>query len=333
MKKNRAALVHVPRGGELGPPGAVPPAAQPVAVYLASLAPDSRPAMLSGLNAIASMIKAGESAYTLEWFKLRFIHTQAIRAKLVERYSPRTINRMVSSVRGVLKAAWNLGQISTDDYHRAIQMKHVSVHGLPPSGRWVPMDEIEKLMRCAAGQPEPKNLRDQALLIVLYAGGLRRQEAAALDVADYDAKTGELKVRRGKGRKYRTTYINEAYQPWLEPWLAYQKDRGVEPMFVRMGRRGKPTSRRLSRAGIAHAVDQLCGKSKIPEMGSHDLRRSFATELLDNGADLLQVQELMGHADVKTTKIYDRRGERGKKKAVEKFPVVLRYDEFQRTKR
>lgn len=331
MKKNRSALVHVPRGGELGPPGKIPPEAQPVAVYLASLAPDSRPAMLSGLNATASMVKSGATAYTLPWCDLRFVHTQAIRAKMMSVYGPRTVNRMVSAIRGVLKAAWNLGQMSTDDYHRAIQIKHESVHGLPPAGRWVPTNEIQKLLRAAAAQPAPLCYRDQALLVVLYAGGLRRQEAAALDVDDYKASTGQIDVMRGKGRKYRTTYLAEAYQEWLEPWAAFQRERQCEPMFTKWGR-GGPLTRRLSREGVGHVVDELCTLATIPEMGAHDLRRSFATELLEAGADLLLVQSLMGHADVKTTKIYDRRGEKAKRRVIdERFPVVLRYDDIKRS--
>lgn len=331
MKKNKGGLVHVPRSaGELAPAGPIPPAAQPVAIYLASLAPSSRPAMLSGLNVIAGLVKSGSNAYTLEWYKLRFAHTQALRAKLMDLYGPRSVNRMVSSLRGVLKAAWNLGQMSTDDYHRAIQVKHESVHGLPPAGRWVPTDEVQKLLRAAAAQPEPRCYRDQALIVVMYAGGLRRQEAAALSLADYQPNTGKLEVMRGKGRKYRTTYLREEYQAWLEPWVKFQRERGCEMMFVKWSRRG-PTKRKLSPAGVWMVVNNLCELAEIPEMGAHDLRRSFATELLEAGADLLIVQNLMGHADVKTTQIYDRRGEQTKRKIIdERFPVVLRYEDVKR---
>ena len=335
MKRNRSTgLVHMPRGagGELGPPGKIPVEAQPVAIYLASLAADSRPAMLSGLNAIAAIVERGATAYTLPWYKLRFVHTQAMRAKLMEIYGPRTVNRMVSSVRGVLKAAWNLGQISTDDYHRAIQIKHETVHGLPPAGRWVPVADVKKILRAAAGQPAPRCFRDQALVIVLYAGGLRRQEAAALDLVNYNPDTGAIEVTRGKGRKYRVTYIAEGYRSWLEPWVRHQNREGKSDsgaMFVRWSRRGAGRAR-LSRIGVAHVIGRICKLAGVEDLAAHDLRRSFATELLEAGADLLQVQELMGHADVKTTKIYDRRGEKSKQRAVEKFPIALAYEDFKK---
>lgn len=331
MKKNRSTgLVHTPRTAELAP-RAVTPSAAPVAVYLASLAPTSRPAILSGLNAIANLVKAGATAHTLPWADLRYVHTAAIRSKLVELYGARTVNRMLASMRGVLKAAWNLEQMSTDDYHRAIQVKQEKTGGLPPAGRWVPTNEIIELLRAAAAQDGPRALRDQALVIVLYAGGLRRQEAAGLDVDDYDAKDGCLKVRRGKRRKYRSVYIPEGYRGWLEPWLELRRQITTDerPMFVSWRRFG-PTKRRLSELGVDHTLDLIRQKAKIPKLSPHDLRRSFATELLENDADLLMVQDLMGHANVNTTKIYDRRGEKGKRKAVEKFPVALRYDDYQK---
>lgn len=331
MKKNRSTgMVHVPRGaGEIGPPGKVRPEAQPVAIYLASLAADSRPAMISSLHVIARIVDHTTDAYSLPWYKLRYVHTAAIRTKLRETYAPRTINRMLSAMRGVLKAAWRLEQLSTDDFYRAIDIQHEKTSGLAPAGRYVEPEEVGALLRAAGGQPAPLCYRDQALVLVLYAGGLRRQEAAAMDVADYDPTDGGIEITRGKGRKYRSTYISEGYRGWLEPWIAFQKERQCEPMFVSWGRKG-PSSDRIGRAGVDHALDKVRKLAKVADFDPHDLRRSFATLMLDSGADLLMVQQLMGHASPSTTQIYDRRGEVGKKKAAEKFPVVLSYEDFQK---
>jgi integrase/recombinase XerD len=144
-------------------------------------------------------------------------------------------------------------------------------------------------------------------------------------------------VRRGKGAKFRITYIAEGYRPWIAPWLAHRKAIGsevTEPMFVRWtrssgGANGGATNKRVGDVGIDYVLNRIRDLAGITEKFTpHDLRRSFATELFDAGADLLMVQSLMGHADAKTTKMYDRRGEAGKKTAVEKFPVVLRYDDL-----
>ncbi len=337
MKKKPTDLVHRPRRADLARPIATP---DPVTVYLSSLSKDSQPSMLSGLHAVARLVDRDCDAQTLPWANLRFSHTNALRAKLIEIYAHRTVNRMMAAVRGVLKAAWRLDLMVTDDYIRAVDFKPVKTRGLPPSGRVVPTDEIGTLFGSTAGTKrlrknpprhrDPLAYRDQALLVVLYSAGVRRQEASALDVGDYDDKTGALTVRRGKGAKYRVAYIPEGYRSWLTPWIEYQRERKVEPMFVRWTRSG-PTDKRLGRAGVDHVLHRLALEAKIPKLTPHDLRRSFATELLEHGADLLMVQQLMGHADVRTTSIYDRRGEAGKKKAVEKMPVALRYEDRKNT--
>lgn len=331
MKKRKTtALVRRPHdaGTELARPRELRPEENPVAVYLASLASDSRPAMLSGLKVIATMVNRDAQVFELPWHELRFKHTQALRAVLVERYAARTVNRMISALRGVLKAAWKLEQLSTDHYMRAIDLKHVSTKGLPPSGRVVEQLEVGKLLRAAAASPEPMCHRNQALLIVLYACGVRRQEASSLNTEDYNEKDGALTVRRGKRSKYRVTYLPEGYRSWIAPWLAFQRGRSCEPMFTQWDRDAGPTAKRLGRAGVDKVLQDVAKLASVDDVTPHDLRRSFATDLLDNGADLLMVQQLMGHADVKTTSIYDRRGEAGKRKAIEKLPVVLRYEDL-----
>jgi site-specific recombinase XerD len=161
--------------------------------------------------------------------------------------------------------------------------------------------------------------RAQAMLVMLYAGGLRRQEVSSLDVADYDQETGAVTVRRGKGAKSRIAYIPTAYRELLVPWLSA---RAAGPMFVRFNRYGVTTGR-LGRKGINYLLEEIRTRSGVGPFSPHDLRRSFGTHLLDAGADILMVQELMGHSDLKTTKIYDRRGERGKQAAVEHLPTTV----------
>ena len=75
--------------------------------------------MRQALDAIAHLVGEGADALTLPWANLRFQHTAAIRSKLAETYAPATANKMLSALRGVLKAAWKLGQVSAEDYHRA----------------------------------------------------------------------------------------------------------------------------------------------------------------------------------------------------------------------
>jgi len=327
MARKPVALVLQPRTvASLEIPGEIRAAEHPVAIYLSQLSEDSRPAMKSGLGKIATLVDHNASYWSLPWHQLRFQHTQAIRAALVSSYGPRAVNRMLSGLRGVLKAAWQLGQIDTDAYQRALDFKSVKTSDLPPAGRSVAIEEVRAILRAIASQEAPKSWRDQAMFIVMFAGGLRRQEASSLDVSQYSPSTGCLRVERGKRGKFRETYLAEGYRPWLAPWHEFQKERGCTPMFVRWDRDKGPTTKRLGRAGVDHVLGELTGLAGISDLTPHDLRRTFATDLLANGADILMVQKLMGHADVKTTAIYDRRGEKGKQAAVEKLPIALPYE-------
>ena len=322
--EDETALVHQPSSANLVV--SRPASEHPVAVYLAQLtSADSVPAMRSSLGKIAALVDARATAETLPWHQLRFQHTQALRAELVRTYEPRTVNRMLSALRGVMKAAWQLGQITTDDYQRAMDFKGLKTTGLPPSGRVVSIEEVRTILIAAATQDPPKSWRDQALLVTMFAGGLRRQEAAAVNTDHFDAQTGAVTVRKGKGGKFRTTYLAAGYREWVEPWAKFQHDRGCEAMFVRWNKTQGPTTQRLSNAGVDYVLGELVELAKINDLTPHDLRRTFATDLLENGADILMVQKLMGHADVKTTAIYDRRGEKSKQAAVEKMPIALRY--------
>ena len=95
---------------------ALPLDQRPAAVYVAGLAHGSRRTMRAALDKIAGMLITGADALTINWAALRFQHTAAIRSKLAEQYSAATANKMLSALRGVLKAAWRLGQMSSDDY-------------------------------------------------------------------------------------------------------------------------------------------------------------------------------------------------------------------------
>src|SRR3972149_6632200 len=99
MRKNRS-IVHQPRaaGGELERRTPIPYEGQPVAVYINHLAPDSRPAMLSGLRHIVAMVDPTKDLNTFPWYRLRYQVTKAIKARLREHYQPRSINRMLSAL-------------------------------------------------------------------------------------------------------------------------------------------------------------------------------------------------------------------------------------------
>jgi site-specific recombinase XerC len=156
-------------------------------------------------------------------------------------------------------------------------------------------------------------VRDTAILAVQYGAGLRRAEVVALDLADLDRDSGALRVH-GKGNKERLAYVPQGGRLALDEWLAL---RGVEPgpLFWPIGRTGIPTPGRPSCQAILYIARRRGTAARVATFSPHDLRRSFISDLLDAGADLSAVADLAGHAQVETTRRYDRRGEAAKQRA------------------
>ncbi|WP_237565987.1 site-specific tyrosine recombinase XerD [Ornithinimicrobium cerasi] len=170
--------------------------------------------------------------------------------------------------------------------------------------------DVERLLQAAALGDGPAALRDRALLEVLYGCGARVSEAIALDLDDLElgrAEDGTGGVVRlfGKGRKERIVpmgrYARDALDAWLvrgRPGMA-RAGRGTPAVFVNA--RGGRLSRQSAWSAIKAAADRAGLRGDV---SPHTLRHSFATHLLDGGADVRVVQELLGHASVTTTQIY-----------------------------
>jgi site-specific recombinase XerD len=185
-----------------------------------------------------------------------------------------------------------------------------------PAGRGLAAGELRALFTATA-DGTPSGSRDAALLAVLYGGGLRREEAVALLVGDYDPEAGSLRVR-GKGGRERIAYATNGDA--LDDWLQV---RGVEPgpLFVPVDKAGRLTIRRITGTAVLYLLRRRATAVGVARFSPHDLRRSYVSDLLDAGADISTVQRLAGHTQVTTTQRYDRRGEREKRKAAELLHV------------
>jgi site-specific recombinase XerD len=305
VPQSSAALSH--------PPILSPLDHNPAAVYLARLtSTKSRRTQKGALEAIARLVSGGQQGILeFGWAGLRYQHTAAIRSKLAGSYAPSTANRMISALRGVLEEAWQLGLINADEYHRAAKIKNIKAETLP-TGRALAKSEIDALVGTCKSTA-PIDIRDAAILGVLRSGP-RRFEVAGLDLADWDLTEGSLKIV-GKGRKERTIYLLDWAIAALQSWLVI---RGAEPgsLFHPINKGGKITPKRLSDEAIRTILLKRAESAGVVDISPHDWRRTFASDLLDSGADIVTTQKLLGHADPKTTARYDRRGEATKKRAV-----------------
>ncbi len=148
-----------------------------------------------------------------------------------------------------------------------------------------------------------ESLRDRALLELLYATGLRRRELANVAVYDVDLSRGLLMVRAGKGNKDRMVPLGERASSWVEKYLIEARpelNRGAEEALF-LNRHGKP----MLAGHMAKQVKRAMKTAGIETAGSlHLLRHACATHMLEGGADIRFIQELLGHANLQTTEIY-----------------------------
>ena len=318
---------RVAEGSALLPARAVPPSdLHPGSVYLASLSEGSRRTMRAALESMADLVSDGRAdALTLPWHELRYGHTAAIRSALAERYAPATANKMLSALRGVLKECWRLGYVSAEDYHRARDLGPVRGETLP-KGRSLSYKEMKNLFDACADDEKPgRGARDAALLAVLYVCGLRRSEAAALRLSDYDMGSGELKVGSGKGNKARIVYAVGGAEDALADWISYRgEDVSDGPLFCPVLKSGRVVLRRMHPQTVYDILKRREKELGAKGFSPHDFRRTFVGDLIDETGDLSAAQKLAGHASVDTTARYDRRGERAKKAAASRLRVPYR---------
>lgn len=164
------------------------------------------------------------------------------------------------------------------------------------------IEEVDKLM----GQPRvtlPLGLRDRAMLELMYGTGVRVSELLSLQIEDVNTTAGFLRCL-GKGRKERIIPVNQTSIDWIQRYLARARNLLVKNYLERtlfVNANGRP----MSRQGFYKILGAYAKKAELgKEVTPHTLRHSFATHLLENGADLRAVQEMLGHADISTTQIY-----------------------------
>jgi integrase/recombinase XerD len=176
----------------------------------------------------------------------------------------------------------------------------------PPSRlpKAIPVEDVERLLDAASVGDTPASFRDRALLEVLYGTGARISEAVGLDVDDVEGEDGVVRLR-GKGGKERIvplgSYAGSALSAWLVRGRPAFASRGTGTPALFLNARGG----RLSRQSAWSVLRACAERAHLGgHLSPHTLRHSFATHLLEGGADVRVVQELLGHASVTTTQIY-----------------------------
>ncbi len=211
--------------------------------------------------------------------------------------APASRARLLSTLRSLYRFLAAEGEVRHDPTQTLVA---------PRRGRRLPpvlsVRQVERLLDAVPGA-EPADLRGRAILELLYGCGCRVSELCGVDVADLDRADASL-LLRGKGSKERIVPVGEPALQAVEAYL----DAGRPHL---LGRRPSPAlflnqrGGRLSRVSVWALLKKAGAAAGLPEtLSPHTLRHSYATHLLEGGADLRVVQELLGHADISTTEIY-----------------------------
>lgn len=208
-----------------------------------------------------------------------------------------TISRCIASIRSFFSFLLQEGII---EHNPALDMESPKIEKKLP--RVLTTREVDLLL-CQPKPGEHNGLRDKAMLELLYASGIRVSELVDLNITDFDPQVGYLRCR-GKGMKERivpigTMAINHVSEYLDNSRAKLLKNNGDPALFV------NHHGGRMSRQGFWKILKKYARKSNINgAITPHTLRHSFATHLLENGADLRSVQEMLGHSDISTTQIY-----------------------------
>jgi integrase/recombinase XerD len=221
--------------------------------------------------------------------------TQFVMSLTREGLSPRSVSRMISSVRGFYRYLLLDGHLKSDP--TSDLMSPQAGQKLP---RFLTQEEVERLIE-APDTATPAGVRDRAMIELLYATGLRVSELVGLTTSSVDVDRGLL-VCTGKGSKQRSVPVGRSAITWLQKYEAARRSllagRDSQRLFV--GHMG----RALTRQNFWATLKKHAERAGLRRVSPHVLRHSFATHLLEHGADTRSVQAMLGHSDLATTQIY-----------------------------
>ena len=215
--------------------------------------------------------------------------------------SSATIARRATAIRMLFAWAFNVKLIDDDPASGLV---------IPKVGKKLPnvlgqsqAESVMDRMALRADDDDPVHIRDQAILELLYASGIRVGELVGMDIGDVDSQRRTIRVF-GKGAKERVVPYGAVAQDSLEKYLSIARPRLANESSgtaLFLGARGKRVDQRIIREMVRNVLSTLDG---VPDISPHGFRHSAATHLLEGGADIRAVQEILGHASLATTQLY-----------------------------
>lgn len=280
----------------------------PAQAYVLTLgAGQSRNKVIRILNQIAKQF-GYDNLNNCPWEKMTYDSLLAFRTKLIEEgLAPATINLQLCTLRMVAKQAWLKQMMSLEIYSAIRELKSVRGHRVS-KGRALNGRETGKLLASLDMKETPIAVRDAAIIALGIGCGMRRSEIIGLKLSQLDQDNRIITIL-GKGNKERRVAPSDEAWERLQEWLNLRGSEG-EHVFVaiKKGDNIQPYWA-LSESAVYQILKVRGLQANVATFTPHDLRRTFATRLLDNGADINTVRLAMGHESVVTTQRYDKRDE------------------------
>lgn len=296
----------------------------PAVLYLATLGSQvSRKCMASKLNRFAQYF-GYQSLVECDWSQMKPEHILEF-LTMQHWESERTFNCYLSCLKSVAKSAWQVELMPRETLDRIQAIKQHRVYREQP-GRAIDFEESHKLFTAFEGFNKTKVIRDRAILALLLGCGLRRAEVANLKQNQLKLKEDRIQLI-GKGNKERSVYLTAAVKSFLDDWLLIRShvhsSVDSKHVFCRVLKNEKVIpDRPMDVASIGRVVEHVYKMAGLDEkITTHDLRRTFATRLIEKNVDIVEVQKLMGHSNVTTTGHYVRKKDEAIRKAVEKIEL------------
>jgi len=290
----------------------------PAQVYLDSLDSGiSRRNCRFILDGICQRLGA-KNHHLFDWRNINYTTFLHLKKMLLdEGLNPTSVNHYLTITRGACLNAWRLGMISTDDYMRIKDVKRAKGRTLP-KGRTLSSNEIQSLVNELHGTSNEIALRDSAIIATCYGGGLRRSELCSITTERY--KGNQLLIT-GKGNIENFVYLPDFAKNLLDEWIIYRNLNAPNlPIFTHVKSSGYCSTKPLSPRTIGDIIERRRIACNIDPFTPHDLRRTYATNLIEQGVDLFTVQKIMRHAGIETTRIYDKRDSKAQINAAKNLP-------------
>ena len=282
--------------------------------YLVSLQSErSRRTMVYSLRIAMSAMNTTIEEFN--WLNLKDSLVSAIVTRLSQNYAPASVNVILVALKAVARRLWAHEYLSTRDFELIQQVKGVRgsrVH----KGRALNDNEISELFKEMDQYASSRAVRDRAIFSCLLECGLRRTEVAELRFENIHLNEDDPYLTIiGKGNKERICYIPDNTVERFREWFELRGNNDGHCFYL-VNKYDKVREKELTPYRVYRITQDWVAKINMKKWTPHDLRRTYASNLLDMGVDINTVKNMMGHASITTTQIYDRRGNESMKKAV-----------------